>query len=330
MKTNSRMIVLLMTMVSANVVHAQSNSLPNGDFGDAKGIQGWTASGTGTMSFAANIDAENSAASGSLSLYPSTGDNPESATSTCFPVKPLANFSFGGKGGGMSDTFNGNTGEMSCKSYADNSCTEGETDLGSATDADVYESSVNPNFVSFIGINGTLSSSAKTAQCTVSTVDNDPLNPIPSFMEFDDLYFDLQDAASTGFKLGGYLSGSWYDPSSSGQGFALEFTAQGNMMLAYWFTYSPFGTNTEWVYGGGSWDPTQSSVTVPAVLTSGAYFGINFASADVQKTPWGTLTFAFTDCNNALLTWNSTLPSYGSGTQHLKRLTSIAGLSCSQ
>ena len=34
MKTNSRMIVLLMTMVSTSFVHGQTNLLPNGDFSD--------------------------------------------------------------------------------------------------------------------------------------------------------------------------------------------------------------------------------------------------------------------------------------------------------
>jgi hypothetical protein len=35
MKTNSRVMVFFMTMVSANFVDAQTNLLPNGDFRDA-------------------------------------------------------------------------------------------------------------------------------------------------------------------------------------------------------------------------------------------------------------------------------------------------------
>jgi hypothetical protein len=130
--------------------------------------------------------------------------------------------------------------------------------------------------------------------------------------------------------LGGYLSGSWYDYTTSGEGFDLQFTAQADILIATWFTYSPDGKSTQWIYGGGTYDPTMSTVTVPAVLTSGTSFSPNFVKANVEKTPWGNFTFAFTDCNNVTLTWNSTLPGYGSGTKHLQRLTSIAGLSCPQ
>jgi len=40
------------------------------------------------------------------------------------------------------------------------------------------------------------------------------------------------------------------------------------------------------------------------------------------------LTFTFADCNNGAVSWNSTLPGYGSGTVPIVRLTQIAGMAC--
>ena len=331
MKTNSRMIVLLMTMVATDVVYGQANLLPNGDFSDAIGIQGWTLSGSGSSGFASDVDAENSATSGSLYLFPNSGTTPAVATSTCFPVKTSANFIFGGKVGSGNDTFEGTSGQMNCKSFSDSSCTSGEHDLGSISNGAPSGSSGDIFFSTFFPAQGLLSGSAVAAQCTVSAVDDNPLEPFPSYLYFDDLYFELQSSTSTAVNLGGYLSGSWYDPATSGQGFEIEFTAQANTVLATWFTYSPDNPGmTQWVYGQGTYDPTQTTVTIPAVLTSGTGFIPNFVKADVKKTPWGNLTFSFTDCNHATVSWTSTLPGYGSGTEQLQRLTSIAGTSCPQ
>ena len=222
---------------------------------------------------------------------------------------------------------------MECKSYSDPNCTTGETQLGLINQPDVSQVNANPRFGSLMPASGLLSSTAKSAQCEVGsfTVDDggfpDMAGAIPG--EVDDLYFTL--GASAPVLLGGYLSGSWYDPTTSGQGFEMEFTAQGNTLLATWFTYSPGNSGTtQWVYGQGTCDPTQKTVTIPAVLTSGTGFIPNFVKADVKKTPWGDLTFSFIDCNHATLSWNSMLPGYGSGTEQLQRLTSIAGTSCPQ
>jgi hypothetical protein len=64
------------------------------------------------------------------------------------------------------------------------------------------------------------------------------------------------------------------------------------------------------------------------VLTSGTSFPPGFKASNVKKTPWGNLTFSFTDCDHMTMAWTSTLPGYGSGAEQLQRLTSIAGLSC--
>jgi hypothetical protein len=328
MKTNSRMMVLLMTMVSANTVYGQTDLLPNGDFNDSQGIAGWTGTPYSEtlaygIAFYPALDADNAGGSGSLELV-GVGST---ANSTCFPVVPGAAFSFGGKLSKSAVEF-GTFGEsqLLCKTYMDGGCASSNTVLGALRGG---TAELNNGFSEEGPITGTLGSNDRFVQCSVSNIGYEDTNAQTAFAFVDDLYFNSR--APTFPLLGGYLSGSWYDPTQSGQGFQLEFTAQANTLLATWYTYSPDGSGTtQWVYGQGNYDPTQSSVTIPTVLTSGAAFPPNFVAANVNKTPWGNLTFTFTDCNHATMSWSSTLPGYGSGTQHLSRLTSIAGLSCPQ
>jgi hypothetical protein len=109
----------------------------------------------------------------------------------------------------------------------------------------------------------------------------------------------------------------------------LEFTAQANQLIAAWFTFTPDGSGKPiWIYAQGEYDPLQSAVTIPAAISSGTSFPPAFHGSDITKTPWGTLTFTFTDCDHASVAWNSTLPGFGSGAQQLRRLTSISGSSC--
>ncbi|MEO8802731.1 MAG: hypothetical protein ABI304_09885 [Rudaea sp.] len=127
--------------------------------------------------------------------------------------------------------------------------------------------------------------------------------------------------------IDGYMSGNWYDPTQSGQGFQLEMD-KGNIMVATWYTFTPDGDGQTWVYAQGSYDNTKNTVSLPAVLVTGAKFPPNFLPGDVTKTPWGTLTFTFSDCNHGTARWNSTLPGYASGSMPITRLTQIQGTSC--
>jgi hypothetical protein len=328
MKTNSRMIVLLMTMVSANVVYGQTNELPNGNFDPTKGISGWTAQGNGSIGFSSN-DAD-AASGGSMELAAADPNNPETATSTCFSVTPGASFVYGGKEAAFQTPgANSSSANFQCHSFTDSACKAGQTDLGTAS---LQSNGSLASFSNLLAVQGVLAN-AQSVDCTVTAdvfATGMGTNQSDSVV-VDDLYFYSPANANGVPLLGGYLSGSWYDPTTSGQGFELEFTAQANTLLATWFTYSPDNSGTtQWIYGQGTYDPTLSTVTIPAVLTSGTSFSPNFIKANVKKTPWGNLTFTFTDCDHATMSWSSTLPGYGGGTQQLQRLTSIAGLSCPQ
>jgi plastocyanin len=140
------------------------------------------------------------------------------------------------------------------------------------------------------------------------------------------------NAATPTMALGGYLSGNWFDPSANqgGHGFQFEFTNQNNTLVAIWFVYPPNGGGQNWIYAQGPFDPSQSTVTIPAELLNGPKFPPLYNSADLVQTLWGTLTFSFTDCDHGTASWNSTVPGYGSGSIPIQRLSSIQGTTCPQ
>jgi hypothetical protein len=130
--------------------------------------------------------------------------------------------------------------------------------------------------------------------------------------------------------IGNYISGNWFDPTTGQDGHGVQFEVlPDNGILAIWFVFTPDGSGQTWLYAQGSYDPNSNTVTLPAFLTLGAKFPPNFNHADNAVTEWGTLTVAFTDCNNGTLAWNSTMTGYPpSGSFPIARATSIAGTSC--
>jgi plastocyanin len=122
-------------------------------------------------------------------------------------------------------------------------------------------------------------------------------------------------------------SGSWYDPQQSGHGFLLQI-APGNVILVYWFVYTPDGSSQAWVLATGNYDPASNTVTVEAYQPTGSKFPPNFNATDITQTDWGSITLTFTDCTNGTVSWNSKLPGYGSGTLPITKLANVAGLTC--
>jgi plastocyanin len=142
--------------------------------------------------------------------------------------------------------------------------------------------------------------------------------------------------------LGGYLSGNWFNPAQGGHGFQFEFTNSADEaipsqkeLVAIWFVYAPDGSAQNWIYAQGPYDSTKSTVSVPATIFHGAKFPFPLTNYDPNAVlgnlgDWGTLTFSFSDCNNATATWASGVTGYGTGTIPIQRITSIQGTACPQ
>jgi plastocyanin len=119
-------------------------------------------------------------------------------------------------------------------------------------------------------------------------------------------------------------TGTWYDPAQSGHGFFVE-VLPGDLLLAYWFTFSPDGQQA---WFGGVGQIVGNTASVPATQSTGARFIPNFSPTEVVRTAWGTLNFSFSDCTTGRVDFQSVL-GFGSGSMNLKRLTTPAGLQCS-
>ena len=119
--------------------------------------------------------------------------------------------------------------------------------------------------------------------------------------------------------------GYWFDPAQNGQGFNVEATNDGGMVVA-WYTYTPDG-NYYWIVGSGTL--TDNVASFDLSTTAGGTFPPSAQPDGITYLPWGSLTISFTDCNHALAEW---VPLEGveleAGSMPLTRLTKPQGVSC--
>jgi plastocyanin len=135
----------------------------------------------------------------------------------------------------------------------------------------------------------------------------------------------VEGGASSGFvPITQGFTGTWYDPTQSGHGLFVEVLPE-NRILAWWFTFTPDGTQA-WFGNVGT--IAGDTATIEALRTEGGRWIPNFDPASITQPAWGTLTLRFTDCNHGEVTFSSTVPGWGSGRMDLTRLTQPAGLSC--
>jgi hypothetical protein len=122
----------------------------------------------------------------------------------------------------------------------------------------------------------------------------------------------------------GFLSGSWYDPTHSGEGYNVEVLINGQVVV-YWFSYDPEGKR-RWFFGLG--EIREGKLVFDDIMTtSGGIFGPDFDPDLVEYKPWGTLELNL-DCTGGTATYTSSEEGFGSGTLNVVRLTSIDQLGC--
>lgn len=110
------------------------------------------------------------------------------------------------------------------------------------------------------------------------------------------------------------ISGSWYEPATSGQGLVLELVPETNLMVAYWFTYPIAGGAREWYLAMG--DISGDSVGFTIYQTENGYFD---EASLVQTDPVGSAQLIFSSCTEA--SWIYQIDTIGvSGEIPLQRL----------
>jgi hypothetical protein len=134
--------------------------------------------------------------------------------------------------------------------------------------------------------------------------------------------------AISGLGISGAITGSWYNPDQSGQGWIIEVisTPSGNQFLVYFFGYADDGEQL-WLLGITD-DISGPSVTVDALRFNGVGFGDGFDPASLTNEVVGSMTFDFADCNNGTVTFAPSSGGLSGYTIDTQRLTSIADLDC--
>jgi Leucine-rich repeat (LRR) protein/Tol biopolymer transport system component len=129
----------------------------------------------------------------------------------------------------------------------------------------------------------------------------------------------VNDVAGT--QISSCYSGNWYNHDQPGHGFELEVLPTSPPLLAVdWFAYSPTGAPV-WLHGVGAISGNTAQIDLQIIDGDGAQFPPNFNSSTITQHDWGTVKFTFADSANATMSWNSTFPGYGSGTQPLQPLS---------
>jgi hypothetical protein len=120
------------------------------------------------------------------------------------------------------------------------------------------------------------------------------------------------------------LSGSWYDPTHTGEGYVLQLLDDLRAVV-YWFSYGPDGAR-RWFFGNGSVDGGQL-VFEQMLTTMGGVFGAGFDPTAVQLEPWGSLELDLT-CETGTARFTPTEAGFPAGELDLVRLTVPDGIDC--
>jgi len=133
------------------------------------------------------------------------------------------------------------------------------------------------------------------------------------------------NAATTAFVITSGITGSWYNTAQSGHGFNIE-VLPGNVFLVYWYLFDNSGNNF-WLGGTSNGAVSGNSATVNLTQTTGGTYP-PLDPTKIMRSPWGTLTFTFTDCNNGTVAWTPSVAGFAVGSMPIQRLTSVSGQSC--
>ena len=120
------------------------------------------------------------------------------------------------------------------------------------------------------------------------------------------------------------LSGSWYDPSHSGEGITIEVMTNQQVLL-FWFSYDTEG-NRRWFFGTGDF-LNEKIVFNEMFTTLGGVFGPEFDPEAVDVNPWGTLELEL-DCTQGTMRFDPIEEGFPAGMLDMSRLTLLDGLSC--
>ena len=106
------------------------------------------------------------------------------------------------------------------------------------------------------------------------------------------------------------LSGNWFDPATSGQGFVFEVNPLAPVVFFAWYTYASAGqaagaAGQRWFTGQGTFMPGTHTAPLTLYETTGGVFDTPTPMAQTTVAV-GTATVTFASCTSAQLQFNFT------------------------
>ena len=101
------------------------------------------------------------------------------------------------------------------------------------------------------------------------------------------------------------LSGNWFDPATSGQGFTIEVNPTAQIVFVSWYTYAINGSaagvaGQRWFTAQGAFQPGMRTIALTIFETSGGIFDQGtYPAPFTQAISAGTATLAFSSCTRA-------------------------------
>jgi hypothetical protein len=114
----------------------------------------------------------------------------------------------------------------------------------------------------------------------------------PNSQDMIDMMLYLQESITSSFVITNGISGTWWDPQRSGEGFMIDVAKDGLVAVSY-YTYDTMG-HQMWVIGAGNLN--GNTVEIDFELTDGGIYGSAFDPLTVNRYPWGTGIFTFSSC----------------------------------
>jgi len=94
------------------------------------------------------------------------------------------------------------------------------------------------------------------------------------------------------------LSGSWFEPATSGQGFVIDILPLNNLLAAYWFTFPVEGGAREWYLATGDINGDSAELTIYQA-EDGVFDEVSMVETNVV----GSASLEFSSCEAAIWTY---------------------------
>ncbi len=118
------------------------------------------------------------------------------------------------------------------------------------------------------------------------------------------------------------LNGLWFNADQSGHGLQIEVVSIQDKPTLFASWYAHLNGQTIWLTGTG--ELNKGIAQLDMSITNGASFPPNFNSDDVVTTPWGTISFNFSDFNSAVINWDTDDVRFEDGQLSIQRLTRLS------